>query len=75
MHYFSTLSGKELYMIRTDLLSIIRSLNTVFTEIWYLSRSNLRKKMGKITSICMYIYTYIYVYMYTYKECHKTESP
>jgi hypothetical protein len=25
--------GKELYMFRTDLLSIIRSLNTVFTEI------------------------------------------
>jgi len=26
MHYFSTLFGKELYMFRTDLLSIIRSL-------------------------------------------------
>jgi len=25
MHYFSTYFGKELYMIRTDLLSIIRS--------------------------------------------------
>ena len=34
MHYFSTLfSGKELYMFRTDLLSIIRSLNTVFIAI------------------------------------------
>ena len=33
MHYFSTLFGKELYMFRTDLLSIIRSLNTVFTAI------------------------------------------
>jgi len=31
MHYFSTLFGKELYMFRTDLLSIIRSPNTVFT--------------------------------------------
>jgi hypothetical protein len=31
MHYFSNLFGKELYMFRTDLLSIIRSLNTVFT--------------------------------------------
>ena len=29
MHYFSTLFGKELYVFRTDLLSIIRSLNTV----------------------------------------------
>jgi len=33
MHYFSTLFGKEIYMFRTDLLSIIRSLNTVFTVI------------------------------------------
>jgi hypothetical protein len=33
MHYFSTLFGKELYMFRTDLLSIIRSLNTVLTAI------------------------------------------
>jgi hypothetical protein len=33
MHYFSTLFGKELYMFRTDLLSIIRSLNTVSTAI------------------------------------------
>jgi len=32
MHYFSSLYGKELYMFRTDLLSIIRSLNTVFTS-------------------------------------------
>ena len=31
MHYFPTLFGKELYMFRTDLLSIIRSLETVFT--------------------------------------------
>ena len=33
MHYFSALFGKELYMFRTDLLSINRSLNTVFTAI------------------------------------------
>jgi len=31
MHYFSSLFGKELFMFRTDLLSIVRSLNTVFT--------------------------------------------
>jgi hypothetical protein len=30
---FATLFGKELCMFRTDLLSIIRSLNTVFTAI------------------------------------------
>jgi len=33
MHYFSALFDKELYMFRTDFLSIIRSLNTVFTAI------------------------------------------
>jgi hypothetical protein len=33
MHYFSNLFGKELYTFRTDLLSIIRSLNTVLTAI------------------------------------------
>jgi len=33
IRYLSTLIGKELYMFRTDLLSIIRSLNTVFTAI------------------------------------------
>jgi hypothetical protein len=31
MHYFSTLFDKELYMMQADLLSITRSLNTVFT--------------------------------------------
>jgi len=33
MHYFSYLFGKELYMFWTDLLSIIRSLDTVYTVI------------------------------------------
>jgi len=33
MHYFSTLFCKELYMFRTDLLPIIRSLDTVFAAI------------------------------------------
>ena len=35
MNYFSTLfwEGGELYMFRTDLLSIIRSLNTLFTAV------------------------------------------
>jgi len=33
MHYFSIVLGKEFYMLRTNLLSIIRSLNTIFTTI------------------------------------------
>jgi hypothetical protein len=31
MNYFSTLFGKKLYIFQTDVLSIIRSLNTVYT--------------------------------------------
>jgi len=31
MHYFSDLFGKERYIFRKDLLSIIKSLNTPFT--------------------------------------------
>jgi len=39
MHYFSSLFDKELYMFQTDLLSIIRSLNPVYTAIgiWHAS--------------------------------------
>jgi len=33
MYYFSDLFDKVLYMFRTGLLSIIRSLNTVYTAI------------------------------------------
>jgi hypothetical protein len=35
IHYSQLYFGKELYMFRTDFLSIIRSLNTVFTGNWY----------------------------------------
>jgi len=45
MHYFSTLFDKELYMFWTDLLSIIRSLNTVFTA----------------TGICHTSYVHVYL--------------
>jgi hypothetical protein len=33
MHYLSALFSKELYMFRTDLPSIIMSINTTFTAI------------------------------------------
>jgi hypothetical protein len=33
MHYFSILFPKEIYMFRTDLLSIIRRLKTLYTKI------------------------------------------
>ena len=49
MHYFSSLFGKELYTFWTDLLSIIRSFNTVFTAINICHTESL--KMGKITSV------------------------
>jgi hypothetical protein len=46
--------GKQLYIFRTDLLSIIRSLNTVFTAIGICHNKIL--KIGKITSVCVCIY-------------------
>jgi len=46
-------------MFRTDLLSIIRSLDTVFTETGIYHTEIL--KMGKITSV--YI---VYIYMYVH---------
>jgi len=49
MHYFSTLFGKELYVFQTDLLSIIRSFNTVYTAIGICHMKIL--KVGKITSV------------------------
>jgi hypothetical protein len=53
MHHFSVYFGKELYMFRTHLLSVIRSLNTVFTVIGIRHTEIL--KMGKIT--CVYTCT------------------
>jgi hypothetical protein len=52
MHYFSTLFRKELYMFQTDLLSIISSLNTVFTAIGICYTEIL--KMGKSFIIRIY---------------------
>jgi len=37
MHYFSNLFDKVLYMFRTGLLSIIRSIATLYTHNGYLS--------------------------------------
>jgi len=37
MHYFSYLFDKVLYMFRTDPLSIIRSISTLYTRNRYLS--------------------------------------
>jgi hypothetical protein len=43
INYFSTLFGKELYMFPVDLLSIFRSLNTVYTAIGILHTSLLAR--------------------------------
>jgi hypothetical protein len=45
VHYLSTLFGKERYIFRTDLLPIIRSLNTLFT----------------VTGICHTSYVVLYI--------------
>ena len=36
MHYFSNLFDKVLYMFRTGLLSIIRSISTLYTQQYML---------------------------------------
>ena len=56
MHYFSSLFDKELYMFQTDLLSIIRSLNTVYTEIGICQAEIL--KVDKITSVYINLLTH-----------------
>jgi hypothetical protein len=45
MHYFSTLFGKELYMLQTDWLSIIRSFNTVFTAIGICHNTRIKNQL------------------------------
>jgi hypothetical protein len=60
MHYFSALFGKELYVFRTDLLSIIRSLNSVFTAIGICHASFvdcLLARSGReiLTTACVFI--------------------
>jgi hypothetical protein len=45
--------GKELYMFRTDLVSIIRSLNTIYTAIGICHAEIL--KVGKITSVYTWV--------------------
>jgi len=42
MHYFSNLFDKVLYMCQTDLLSIIRSISTLYTRNRYLSCWNFK---------------------------------
>jgi hypothetical protein len=49
MHYFSYLFDKVLYMFRACPLSVIRSLNTVFTAIGICHSEIL--KVGKIISV------------------------
>jgi len=56
MYYFSALFSKELYMFRTDLLSIIRSLNTAFTATGICHTSYVAVRLtsladGNITSM------------------------
>jgi hypothetical protein len=51
MHYFSTLFGKELYMFQTELPSIIRSLDTVFTAIGICHTSYVAYLLCEVRSI------------------------
>jgi len=56
MHCFPYLFDKVLYVFRTDLLSIIRSLNTVFTAIGnchtgYIDCLLARSRYNSLTSL------------------------
>jgi len=53
MHYFPALSGKELYMFRTDLLSIIRSLNILFTAIGICHTTYVDRLLTRSVSISL----------------------
>jgi len=48
-------------MFQTDLLSIIRSFNTVFTAIGICHAEIL--KMGKITSVCVCVCVHTHMYI------------
>jgi hypothetical protein len=47
MHYFSNLFDKQLYMFRTDLLSIISSLDTIFTASAICDTTTTEKQIGR----------------------------
>jgi len=53
-------------MFRTDLLSIIRGLNTVFTAtgIWHTEILKIGKITGVYTHTHTHTHTHIYIYMY-----------
>ena len=53
MHYFSTLFGKELYMFRTDLLSIIRRhfFSTLFGKELYMFRTDLLSIIRSLNTV------------------------
>jgi len=65
VHYFSTLFGKELCVFRTDLQSIIRSLNTVFTAlgIWSHGKWRIECVMDQL------IYGIMFIYVLFWKSC------
>jgi len=50
--------GKELYVFRADLLSIIRCLNTAFTATG-ICHTEILKWVKLLVCICIYIYIYI----------------
>jgi len=65
MHYFATLFGKELYMFQTDLLSTIRSLNTVFTAVGICHTSYVACVLGRSGNISSMTNTYCCEYSIT----------
>jgi len=54
MHYFSDLFDKVFYMFRTDLLSIIRSLNTVYKQYMLVMLASASRQPTELACIAMY---------------------
>ena len=72
MHYFSALFGKELYMFRIDLLSIIRSLNSVFRAIGICHTSYVDRLLARSGWNCSSILTSLADSQHNYRRMTNT---
>jgi len=80
MHYFSNLFWKELYVFRTDLLSIIRSLKAVYTAIVICHTSSVdcllavasRQSTELVWQITIAVYTALRLLMMDSKSVRNT---
>jgi hypothetical protein len=75
MHYFLNLFDKELYMFRTDLLSIIRSLNTVYTAIGICHASYIDRLLVRSILTSLAVNILVTSMTNTYCRVYSVETP